>query len=80
MTKPHHFEIRPRNPDAIMTGANTEIYMDGQKLTRCTRFSFEVDAKGVAKISLDLLGTAAIAGFVGDIQEQAIPLVPKEKL
>ena len=78
-TLPHKFEVRARDPEKIMTGANTEVYMDGVKLARCTRFAFEVDAKGIAKVSFDLLGTVAITGLVGEVQEQIVPLVPKDK-
>lgn len=73
----HKFEVRARDPEKIMSGPNTLVFMDGVRLDRCTRFAFEVDAKGVAKISLDLLGSVAIVGTVGDIQEKIIPLVPK---
>lgn len=80
MTLPFHkFQVHARNPDEAMTGANTEVYMDGVKLERCTRFAFEVDARGVAKVSLELLGNVAIAGLIG-LQEQIVdPLVPKDK-
>lgn len=77
--KRHHFEIRPRDPNKPMTGANTEVFMDGEKLTRCTRVAFEVQAGGVATITLDFIGTVAVAGVIGDLQTNVIPLVPKKK-
>jgi len=56
----HKFEVKPRDPEKISTGANTEVWMDGKKLSGCTGFKFEVTAKGVAEITLTMLASVNI--------------------
>lgn len=52
----------------IMVGANTEVLLNGKKLAGVRSASFSVNAKGVAEVSLTMLGTAEVEGKVYDHQ------------
>jgi hypothetical protein len=59
-------EIRQREGSkGIMTGGNTEVLVDGKKLTTATKVSFEVAASGIARVNVELLGEIAITGRIG---------------
>jgi hypothetical protein len=51
-----------------MVGANTEVFMDGKRLAGATKVSFEVEAIGVAKVKVELLGQVVIVGKLGQYE------------
>ena len=65
-------EIRQRKGSrGVMTGGNTEVFLDGKKLRGATKVSFEVAANGVAKVNVELLGEVAITGKIGQYSKIA---------
>lgn len=61
-----------------MTGADTMILMDGKPLKGCCAFMFEVEADGVAKVTMELVGTFSMTAEIGELQTIILPLVPKK--
>jgi hypothetical protein len=53
---------RPGSESKIMVGANTELYLDGQKVRGAQGVRFEVNAKGIAKATITLIGRFAVKG------------------
>jgi hypothetical protein len=49
----------------LMSGGNTELFIDGKKMTSATKVNFEVAAAGVAKVTVELLGQVTIVGKIG---------------
>ena len=71
----HKIEIRQRaGKTGIMTGANTEVLLDGKNLKFVTSASFKVDAEGVAKVTLEMVGDVVVTGVIGDLNQVFIPL------
>jgi hypothetical protein len=65
-------EIRQRKGSrGVMTGGNTEVFLDGKKLRGATKVSFEVAANGVARVNVELLGEVAITGRIGQYSKIA---------
>jgi len=59
-------EIRQRKGShGIMTGANTEVFVDGQKLRGATKVSIDVAANSVARVNVELIGEIAFVGQIG---------------
>ncbi len=59
-------EIRQRKgATGIMTGGNTELFLDGKKISNATKVTFEVAASGIARVNIELLGQVAITGRIG---------------
>jgi len=52
----HQLTVRnkSRNPEKIATGFNTEVLIDGQPLKGVKSFSFEVTAKNVGLVKIEL--------------------------
>ena len=48
--------------DKPMTGMNCEVYLNDVKISSATSVSFKCDAKGVARVTLELLGNVEIKG------------------
>ncbi len=82
MSKYHKIEIKQKEgtEDSPMVGANTEVFLDGVLLKGVQSAKFEVRTRGVAKLTLEVLGNYAVAGVIGDFVETVIPLVPKNQL
>ena len=57
-------EVRQRegSESKVMTGANTELYLDGVKVRGATGVMFEVNARGIAKATITLIGRFDIKG------------------
>lgn len=57
-------EIRQREgtEKRIMVGANTQLFMDGKLVRGATGVKFEVNAKGIAKATITLIGRFDIKG------------------
>ena len=53
-----------------MSGANTEVFIDGKELTGCTRLDFQVAALGLARVTLELIGRFEISGQIDKIQKK----------
>jgi hypothetical protein len=54
-----------KGSQGLMTGGNTELFIDGKKMTSATKVSFEVASNGVAKVNVELLGQVAVSGKIG---------------
>jgi LEA14-like dessication related protein len=46
---------RKNKTSRFLTGANCDLYVDGVKMRSVTSFNFHVDAKGVAKVTMELV-------------------------
>ncbi len=65
MQKPHKVTIRMKEGSSgFMVGANTEVLIDGEKAKYVTGVKFEVDARGVAKVTMQFLANVEIEGDV----------------
>lgn len=63
-------ELRQRkNSEGIMTGANTELYLDGKKISNATAVKIEVAANGVAKATVELIGNIVFSGKIGRLEK-----------
>lgn len=60
--KPHHIEVRrrPGSEGTIQTGATTQVFLDGKLLGGAYFFKFEVQARKVAKVTIELYATVDI--------------------
>lgn len=59
----HKITIRKREgvpSNRILTGATTDILLDGQPLKGCTGFKFEVEARGIAKVTISMFADVDI--------------------
>ena len=65
----HKLTVRSKDPNKIMTGANTIVELDGKPLNYVTFFKFECKPKGVAKVTLEMLVEVEIDGTV-ELQEK----------
>lgn len=70
----HKIELRSKNPDKISTGANTELYIDGQKAKGVKSFKYEVDARGVGIVTVQYFGSVAIDSNIPSIVAEEILL------
>lgn len=61
-SKMHKITIRNKLSDTgkVMTGASTEVLLDGKPLKGATFVKFEVKAKGVAKVHIEMFADADI--------------------
>lgn len=62
--------------NSVMVGANTEIWMDGVKLDNITAFKLEIPARGIAKITLEMVGQVSVIGNFCDVNLQKANLAP----
>jgi hypothetical protein len=53
---------RPGTEEQPMSGLNTEVYLNGKKLTSAISIKYWVDAKNIAKVELTMLGIMEIDG------------------
>lgn len=68
-------EIRQRKGSkGVMVGANTELYLDGKKIPNATKVSFEVAARGLAKVTIEIIGNVTISGKIGRFETVAASL------
>jgi len=76
--KMHKIEVRQKEgSEGLMTGANTEVFLDGKRLRCVTSLKFEVKAKGIAKLQLEMLGDYAVSGVIGELEQVYIPFKNK---
>lgn len=67
--KAHKITVRKKEgAEGPMTGANTEILLDGKPLKMATGLKFEVSATSVAKVTIELLADVEIEGEVESVQ------------
>ena len=66
-----HIKIKQKtgSKGQAMTGQNCEIYINGQRLTSAINVQFGCDAKGHAKVKLEMLGNIDIEGNIEEIEE-----------
>ena len=74
--KAHKIEVRrrPGSEGTIQTGATTQIYLDGKLLGGAYFFKFEVHARKVAKVTIEMFAEVEIDAEVA-LNEPA----PKDK-
>ena len=56
----HTVKISQRDPNSLCTGANTLVFLDGKPLVGATSVKFEVAARGVGKVTIELLASVEI--------------------
>lgn len=58
-------EIKQREGSkGVMVGANTQVLIDGKPVKGATAVTFEVNARGVAKATVTLVGRFKVSGKV----------------
>jgi hypothetical protein len=76
------FKIRARDPKKLMTGANCVLEIDGKPCTDATAFTFHVEAKGTAKVTVSYVGVADLDGcaayVLGEMAPKLYPLRGKK--
>lgn len=77
--KPHKLTVRQKEGSrGIMTGANTEILLDGKPLKYVNSLSFSVNASGVAQCFIGIMANVEIdgetltelSGTTGELQDE----------
>lgn len=68
-------ELKAKDPDKIMTGANAILLIDGQPMPGITRLRIELDAGDVAKVKIELLGHMH-ALLLGHLESKFCRLIP----
>ena len=61
---PMHFKLRPRDPDKLMTGANTILEIDGKEVGNVKGVKFEVEARGVGTVTVTYYGSIEVDGLL----------------
>lgn len=69
----HSIKISQIDKTKIMTGNNTVITMDGKQLEGVTQVSVDIKAKGVAEVTIKMIGDIDIDGRVK--QDPILPSV-----
>lgn len=52
--KYHKFRISSKEPGKILTGATTQLFLDGQPIKGCKSLNLNIEAKGLAILTLQL--------------------------
>lgn len=80
-TKIPKFELRMREgATGLMTGANTELLMDGKRMGTVTKVKVEVEARGLARMTLEMLGQFNVTGnFQPEIIEKKLAEVAEDQ-
>lgn len=82
-SKVHTFELKPRDPEGkgIMSGAATQLLMDGQPMKGVRKVVVEVEAGEIAKMTIEVYGRFHVVGqFAPEmITQKVVELVPKEE-
>lgn len=75
------FELRMREgATGLMTGANTELLMDGKRLSTVTKVKVEVEARGLAKMTLEMFGQFEVTGnFEPEVTEKKLAEVADDQ-
>jgi len=74
-SKHHKIQIRQKpNTTGIMTGANSQVLLDGKILKYVKSVKFEVAARDIAVVRLELYGDIDVIGTLGDLAPTAINL------
>jgi hypothetical protein len=61
------FELKQREgATGPMTGANTELFIDGVKQGNVSRVTIDIGARGLAKIGLEMYGRVHVLGRFED--------------
>ena len=75
----HRITVRQKaGSKGLMVGANTEVLLDGVPLKYATKFSFDVEACGLAKCKIELLGHVDLEGVLSDIIFNGKPFASKK--
>lgn len=48
--------------NGVMVGANTEVFLNGERIKGATGVKFEVKAKEIAKVTIEMVGKVEIEG------------------
>ncbi len=64
----HTFEIKQRDPEGMLHGANTLLLMDGKPVKGATKVTVEVGAREIGKITIELIGRARVLGSFSQVQ------------
>jgi len=79
-TEAPRITVRQRKgAEGIMTGANTELLIDGKPLPLVHSFKFSVNARGVAKATIEMFGRVEIDGILGQLEQVILPLTPGDE-
>ena len=74
MGKPHLITIKSRHKDRILTGSNCIVFMDRKRLKFLKSIKFEVKARDIAKVTLELFANFKISETIGDLECKKIEL------
>lgn len=70
----HKIEVRrkPGSEGTMMTGATTEIYLDGNRLGGAYFLKFEVHARKVAKVTIEMFAEVLIDDAIVELGEPVL--------
>lgn len=74
----HKIEVKNKTTDKVSTGANTELYIDGQKAKGVKSFKYEVQANGVGVVTIEYFAHVEIECNVPEIIAKKIILDEQE--
>lgn len=80
--KAHKIEVRrrPGSEGTIMTGATTQIYLDGNLLGGAYFLKFEVHARKVAKVTIEMFAEVLIDDATVELNEPVLKNKKGKKL
>jgi len=71
-------EVKTRDPSKPSTGDNTEVYIDGNLIKHAKSLKFEVEAGGMAKVTIEMYGNFT-AEVVGEVSSHFVGIEDKSK-
>lgn len=73
----HKIELITKLDGQISTGANTRLLLDGKPVKGVTRCTINVEAKGLTKVTLELLGYVEV-NVLGELSTKVIKFVEEK--
>ncbi len=70
----HKIELKPKHEPQkghFTTGANSQVLLDGQLLKGVTSCTIKVDAGGIAKVTIEMVGHIE-ANIIGELETQIL--------
>lgn len=69
----HRFELRKKSENELSTGANTELFIDGELARGVTEVNINIKAGGLAEVSVKYIGHVT-ASVLGQLTKQIFQL------
>lgn len=71
--KYHRVQLKMRDQNVPPTGGNCQVLIDGEPVKMATKVVIEAVARGIVKVSLEMLAYAEV-DVIGELSTKIIPL------